>query len=457
MSYLKMVCLCCALFAAMGISSSAQIVTTLYSFPKKGGHTQDLALIQGRDGQLYGTTVAGGTDGEGTVFKISTLGVVRAVYSFDSIHGAIPVGGLSLASDGSFYGATTAGGIGTPPRGVIFKVSPSGSEEVLVNLDDSTGVAIIPPVEATDGNLYGDTDGTGGRTSVGGLFKLTGGGVFRTLYTFDGLLGSYPEGKLVQAMNNRLYGVADSGGAYGCGSIFEFALNSLPISAYDFDCVTANNPVGGLILANDGNFYGTTDAGGTHGLGVIYRFDQSGVFTVLYNFGDTAFDSFTHAALVQATDGNLYGTIPSGGVYGNGTLFQITLQGVYTRISDFSVNGPQYANSGLMQHTNGAIYGESQDGGAGSTGTIYRLDMGLGPFVAFVIPTGKVGKSAQILGQGLTGTTSVTFNGVEAASFKVVSDTYMTAVVPAGATTGAVVVATPAGNLTSKVSFRISK
>ena len=96
-------------------------------------------------------------------------------------------------------------------------------------------------------------------------------------------------------------------------------------------------------------------------------------------------------------------------------------------------------------------------GGTNFDGIVYRLDGGLGPFVTFIQPTGKVGKTAQILGQGLTGTTSVTFNGVPAAKFSVVSDTYMTAVVPAGASTGAVVVATPAGNLTSNVSFRISK
>src|ERR1700730_2879145 len=180
LSYWKKVCMGCALFAAMAISSSAQTVTTLYSFPKKGGLTQDLALTQGRDGQLYGTTVAGGTHGDGTVFKISTLGVARAVYSFDSIHGAGPVGGLSLASDGVFYGTTAAGGIGTPPGGVIFKVSPSRTEQVLVNLDDSTGIVGIPPVEATNGYLYGETGGSGG-TSVGGLFRLTGGGGFCTL------------------------------------------------------------------------------------------------------------------------------------------------------------------------------------------------------------------------------------------------------------------------------------
>jgi hypothetical protein len=83
--------------------------------------------------------------------------------------------------------------------------------------------------------------------------------------------------------------------------------------------------------------------------------------------------------------------------------------------------------------------------------------MGLGPFVAFVRPTGKVGQTAQILGQGLTGSTGVTFNGVAATSFSVVSDTYMTAVVPSGATTGPVVVTTPSGALTSNVSFRISQ
>jgi hypothetical protein len=83
--------------------------------------------------------------------------------------------------------------------------------------------------------------------------------------------------------------------------------------------------------------------------------------------------------------------------------------------------------------------------------------MGLGPFIAFVRNNGKVGATAQILGQGLTGTSSVAFSGVKATSFKVVSDTYMTAVVPTGATTGPVVVTIPGGSLTSNVSFRISQ
>jgi len=103
------------------------------------------------------------------------------------------------------------------------------------------------------------------------------------------------------------------------------------------------------------------------------------------------------------------------------------------------------------------FYGVVRNGGNGVRGGIFSLDMGLGPFVTFVLPAGKVGKTAQILGQGLTGTSNVTFNGVAATTLSVVSDTYLTAVVPSGATTGPVVVTTPTGTLTSNKNFRISQ
>jgi len=109
-----------------------------------------------------------------------------------------------------------------------------------------------------------------------------------------------------------------------------------------------------------------------------------------------------------------------------------------------------------MQHTNGRFYGLANVGGTDDNRTMYTLDMGLVPFVAFVRATGRVGQLAEILGQGLTGTTSVTFNGV-AANFTVRSDTFMTAVVPAGATTGPILVTTPSGTLTSNVSFRVGQ
>jgi hypothetical protein len=109
----------------------------------------------------------------------------------------------------------------------------------------------------------------------------------------------------------------------------------------------------------------------------------------------------------------------------------------------------------MMEHTNGSLYSVTTAGGEAGGGVLYSLNEGLGPFVAFVLPVGEVGKTAEILGQGLTGTTAVTFNGLAATKFSVVSDTYMTAVVPSGATTGPVVVTTPGGALTSNVSFRV--
>jgi uncharacterized repeat protein (TIGR03803 family) len=164
---------------------------------------------------------------------------------------------------------------------------------------------------------------------------------------------------------------------------------------------------------------------------------------------------FPEGGLVQATDGNLYGSTSSGGAGDNGTLYQITTDGVYTQLYSFPKSIGVQPTAALLQDTNGLFYGTTLAGGANGVGSVFSLNMGLGPFVTFVRPTGGVGHAAQILGQGLTGATSVTFNGVAATSFTVVNDTYMTAVVPTGATTGKVVVTTPGGTLTSNVNFRI--
>jgi uncharacterized repeat protein (TIGR03803 family) len=133
--------------------------------------------------------------------------------------------------------------------------------------------------------------------------------------------------------------------------------------------------------------------------------------------------------LVEGTDGYLYG--------GAGTvLYRITKGGSYSVLESFSSQTFYGFNASLIQHTSGSFYGTTPFGGQYDSGTLFSLDMGLGPFITFVQPTGRVGQAAQILGQGLTRTTSVTFNGVPATSFKVVTDTFMTAVVPSGATTG---------------------
>jgi len=175
--------------------------------------------------------------------------------------------------------------------------------------------------------------------------------------------------------------------------------------------------------------------------------------TFLYSFGFPRTDLNPNGSLVEGTDGNLYGTTVNSTSGQGSTLYQWSLSSGYRQLYVFP---SEHTLSGLMQHTSGLFYGMTVDGGTHSVGFIFSLDMGLGPFVALVRPQGKVGSNAQILGQGFIGTTAVTFNGTPATTFNVVSDTYMTAVVPSGATTGKIVVTTPTGPLKSNRNFTVT-
>jgi len=181
-----------------------------------------------------------------------------------------------------------------------------------------------------------------------------------------------------------------------------------------------------------------------------------GVVSVIYQFAGKPSDAgLAVSGLVQGTDGNLYGATYKGGTGDLGVLYQITTDGQYKLLYSFIDTVGSAPFAALVQHTNGKFYGNASIGGQSGAGAIYSLDMGLGPFIALVRYTGRIGQPVQILGQGLTGSTAVTVNGVATTTFKVVSDTYMTAVVPTGATTGPVIVTTSTGTLTSNHNFQI--
>jgi uncharacterized repeat protein (TIGR03803 family) len=209
------------------------------------------------------------------------------------------------------------------------------------------------------------------------------------------------------------------------------------------------------------SLYGTTLNGGTHAnAGTIFKIDSMlRSLTVLYDFGATPEDARGgYTGLTFGTDGYLYGGTSIGGTAGAGALYKISTSGTYTELFSFPNLGGQngqYPDAALIQGTNGKFYGVTEFGGTDGDGSLYSLNVGLGPFVTFVKSQGRTDAQAQILGQGLTGSIAVTFNGFAATEFNVVSDTYMTAVVPSGATTGPVVVTTPGGALTSNVNFRI--
>jgi uncharacterized repeat protein (TIGR03803 family) len=221
------------------------------------------------------------------------------------------------------------------------------------------------------------------------------------------------------------------------------------------DGATIYSPVA---QGSDGAFYGTTFGGGyTYyegcggGCGTLFKVTSSGAFTTLHVFSFNSGGNL-YSGLAPATDGNLYGESPYGG-YGNGEIFKLTPAGELTTAYSFLSEIGGGGLAAVVQGTDGKFYGSYYD----YSSALFNLGTGLSPFVSFVVPSAKVGQTAQILGQGFTGTTSVAFNGVAAAKFTVVSDTYMTAVVPAGATSGAVVVTTPTGALTSNKSFLVAK
>jgi uncharacterized repeat protein (TIGR03803 family) len=453
-------------FCTLGtISSWAQTFTTLVTFNITNGSFPYGTLVQGLDGNLYGTTANGGRQqclgGCGTVFKVTPEGTLTTLHSFLGIKvdGGNPMAALVLATNGNFYGST----YGSSPQaccgsngGYIFEMTPDGT---LTNLQ--SGGLLAPLIQDTiDGNFYGTT-GTLGAGSNGTVFKMTPTGVLTTLHDFCQLThcldGRNPIAPLVQDTNGFLYGTTEFGGdvpttgpcaGTGCGTVFRIGLGGSTAILHKFNLTDHAFPLVGLTIGNDGNLYGTTGSEPTS----IFKVTPGGMVTTFYTFCSGACEggSAPVGGLILGTDGNFYGTESGGGGY----IYQITPGGVLTVLHYFDKSGA-YPYAGLVQATDGNFYGVTTGRvGLHVYGTVFKLSMGLAPFVKTLPTAAYPGKTIQILGTDLTETTSVTFNG-KAATFTVVSATQISAKVPSGATTGTVEVTTPGGVLLSNIPFRV--
>ncbi len=466
-------------FLATALSSGAQTLSTLASFDDTdGANPYYEALAQGTDGNLYGTTQFGGANGYGTVFRVTPSGALTDLYSFcalpDCADGSIPMSGLVLGTDGDLYGTTFNGGTINQEClggcGTIFRVDSTGTLATLHrfnSVDGSRPYAAL--MQATDGNLYGTTTYGGNSRNCwagcGTVFKVTTSGGLVKLHDFDYADGSAPYSSLVEGTDGSLYGTAAFGGnsnnrdGGGYGIVFKITAAGAVTVLHRFHSDDGANPIPGLTRAASGiSFWGATSQGGTSNGGTVFRMTPQGNITTLHSFCSerpNCVDGYVpYAGLTLGSDGNFYGTTAGGGLSSDGTVYEITPPGVFTSVLSFDLFDGSSPFGGVLQYTSGDFYGTTFTGGSEGVGTVFDLSTGLGPFVTFVQAAGRVGQTGGILGQGLTGTTSVSINGVQA-NFIVISDTYLTATIPPGATTGYVTVTTPTGVLTSNVRFRV--
>jgi len=456
----------------------SQTLTTLANFNSTDGREPFAGLVQGSDGNFYGTTNSGGSStncggGCGTVFKMTPAGIVTTLVSFDFYTtGGYPNAGLVQGSNGNFYGTTYAGA--SSGQGSVFQVTPSGIFTTLVQFTYTNGGGPSGGlVQGSDGNFYGTTY-TGGSFGGGTVFRMTPSGALTTLVNFNGSNGSSPDAELVQASDGNFYGTTFFGGSAGDGTVFKMTPVGALTTLVSFKSSNGSFPRAGLVQGGDGNFYGTTQNGGSstvcgrdpftlqnNGCGTVFRITPAGLLTTLVSFN---FDNgrYPFGTLAQGSDGNFYGTTSQGGDSDVGTVFQITPAGTLTTLLDFNDTNGSFPYAGLIRGGDGNFYGTTFSGGSSTScfghgcGTVFQLNPAVSsPTLASFSPAfGIVNTAVTLTGGNFIGTTAVTFNG-KAASFVVNNGNSITAQVPILATSGPIAVTNASGTATSLTNFSV--
>ena len=304
------------------------------------GSEPTAAVTQGLDGSLYGTTYQGGANmscgpnyGCGTVFKV-TDGTLTTLYNFCSLSGCIdgsaPQAPLMQGADGNFYGTTNNGG--PNGGGTIFKLTPEGALATIytfcsqIGCSDGDGPTYALAL-AANGSLFGTTV-VGGANDEGTVFTLAPNGVFTTLHSFDGADGQNPYGGLLLGTDGNFYGTTMAGGGFNYGTVFKITGAGVLTTLYSFTAINGDgaSPDGTLIQATDGGFYGTTLAGGDkRGDGTVFSITPGGIFTTVGFFDGRDGGYQPLAGVVQDTNGNLYGTTLGGGAAGFGTIYSLSV------------------------------------------------------------------------------------------------------------------------------------
>jgi len=339
------------------------------------------SLVQGSNGKIYGTTIFGGANGDGVLFELDpATGEYTKMHDFlAASSGSQPYGGLMISSNGLIYGITSrggAGGLGTLfsfdiETGIISKILDMGRGTAF-NLNLCRGSM----VELSNGKLYGASskylfEFNPALGTITNTFNLTGEGSVFIL--------NNSHYQLLKSTNGKLYGIENSGGSNSCGYLFEFDPFSWSLTKkYDF---TIPNRFAfsktALVQATNGSLYGTIYSGGSFGVGLIYEFNPTNnEFEVRHNFVGHTNGSYPQGNFIRDSNGSFYGVTSGGGIHGDGTIFNYNpATGIYKKVIDFnnSVTGsnPLY---GLVRASNNKYYSVNNRGGAGNSGIIFEFD-----------------------------------------------------------------------------------
>ena len=390
----------------------AATLTSLVEFNFGNGAAPSGDLIADIDGNLFGTTSGGGAHGKGTVFEIAktTRGYASSptvLVSFKGSDGASPKAGVIADAAGNLFGTTSAGG--TNQQGTVFEIAKtrggySSTPTTLINFSVSNGAAPSGGVIVdAHGNLFGTTS-AGGAHADGTVFELvkTPGGYNNsliTLFSFDFTNGATPLAGLIADAGGNLIGTTSRGGAYGQGTIFEIIKNPhgyarSPINLVSFDSTHGAAPAAGVLADTSGNLFGTTSEGGAYGKGTVFEIAKTpdgyaDSSTTLASFnGDGRVDP--KAGVIVDGAGNLFGTTSAGGAQGYGTVFVIakTPSGYAsepTTLVSFDVANGAAPSSSLISDSDGNLIGTTSEGGRYRFyGTIFEIT-GSG-FVPGIVP-----------------------------------------------------------------------
>lgn len=365
---------------------SPVVLSTVASFDGTNGSVSEARLVRGRNGSYYGTTMVGGSNGLGNIFKVTTAGKLTSLLSFNGTNGSSPQAGLILGKNGNFYGTTTGGG--EDNAGTVFKMTPNGTLTTLVSFNYANGSNPAGLIQARDGNFYGTTY-YGGAENCGTVFKLTNRGQLTTLASFYGTNGCHPQAALVQGVDGNFYGTTVYGGAdfngdsfSGWGTVFKMKPNGPIMTLASFNGTNGAQPLAALTPTASGELYGITGSGGLDfsgtpytGNGTVFKIGAKGRLTTLHFFAGYPDEGSApqFAPLVQGQDGSFYGTTFSGGEFGGGTIFKLSPKGSFATLVSFDVTNGISPWAGLTPGSPVNFYGTTSAGGDFGHGTIFRL------------------------------------------------------------------------------------